>query len=98
MFVMLAIATSIVGGSLVWAKSVEFLTESASAVVFRTKPTMSLQPRPFTAPLRNFELVPFQQFDPPARAGVVLLGIEDFDKTEGPAAALLPMGQWTPRR
>ncbi|MBC8116493.1 MAG: hypothetical protein H7062_19045 [Candidatus Saccharimonas sp.] len=86
----LAVAASIAGGSLLWAQSDGFFTETASVVVFRAKPSMSRQPRPLSAPLRHF--------DPSVDATVVLVGIEAIDDAEDPAAALLPMGEWTPLR
>lgn len=84
-----AVAASIAGGSLLWAESDEFFTETASVVVFRAKPSMSRQPRPLSAPLR--------QFDQRVGAAVVLLGIEAIDEAVDFAAVQLPMGEWTPR-
>ena len=86
----LVVATSIVGGSLLWAESAEFATEPSSAVMFRAKPSMSRQPRPLSAPLRHL--------DQRADAAVVLLGIEAIDDSEGAAVSTLSMGEWVPRR
>ena len=83
-------ATSIVGGSLLWAETDELTAESVSAVVFRAKPSMSRQPRPSSAPIRHL--------DHRADAAVMLLGIEAIDDSEDVAVGTLPMGEWTPRR
>lgn len=87
----------LIGGSLVWGRSVEFLrdSESAPAVFFRTKPAIGLQPRPVSAPVRNFELVQFQPSDPEAGSGVTLLGIEELDQSAGYASLQPPIGTWT---
>ena len=86
----LVAATSIVGGSLLWAEPDEFATESSSVVMLRAKPSMSRQPRPSSAPLRHL--------DQRADAAVVLLGIEAIDDSEGADSSTHPMGEWTPRR
>lgn len=83
-------ATSIIGGSLLWAEAAEFATESSSVVMLREKPSMSRQPRPLSAPLRHLG----QRAD----AAVVLLGIEAIDDSEGAALSTPPMGEWAPRR
>lgn len=86
----LAIAASIIGGSLLRAEAGKFFTETAPVVAFRPKASMSRQPRPLSAPLRHFD----RHMD----AAVVLVGIESIDDAEDSAAAPLPMGEWTPLR
>ncbi len=86
----LAIAAVVASGSLLRAKSDEFFTGTASVVVCRARPPMSRQPRPLSAPLRHLD----QRID----SAVVLLGIEDVDDAADPAVAVLPMGEWIPRR
>ena len=96
----LACAGLVIGGTLVWGRSVEYFrdSESSPTVFFRNKPTMALQPRPITAPRRNFELVQAQQFDSAEGSGVVLLGIEELDESAGYASVNPPLGTWQQQR
>jgi hypothetical protein len=79
-----------IGGPLLWAKSDGSSRESAPVVVFRPKPSMSLQPRPLSAPVRHLGQQPV--------FSVVLLGIEAIDESEAAPRALPSVGEWTPRR